>query len=27
MKQLNLERHQFHGDWNYTIKPAKDRKN
>jgi len=27
MKQLNLERHQFHGDWNYTINPAKDRKN
>jgi hypothetical protein len=21
MKNLNLERHSFHGDWNYTIKP------
>lgn len=21
MKQLHIERHQFHGDWNYTIKP------
>ena len=21
MKALNLERHKFHGDWNYTIRP------
>jgi hypothetical protein len=21
MKSLKLERHEFHGDWNYTIKP------
>src|SRR3989454_1307031 len=21
MKSLNLERHKFHGDWNYTIRP------
>jgi hypothetical protein len=21
MKRLNLERHKFHGDWNYTIRP------
>jgi hypothetical protein len=21
MKSLNLERHRFHGDWNYTIRP------
>ena len=21
MKQVNLERHRFHGDWNYVIKP------
>ena len=21
MKRVNLERHQFHGDWNYTIRP------
>jgi hypothetical protein len=21
MKNVNLERHSFHGDWNYTIKP------
>jgi len=24
MAQLNLERHRFHGDWNYTIRPAGD---
>ena len=23
MKQLNLERHKFHGDWNYTIRPKR----
>jgi hypothetical protein len=21
MATLNLERHRFHGDWNYTIRP------
>jgi hypothetical protein len=21
MAALNLHRHEFHGDWNYTIKP------
>ena len=21
MKSLKLERHEFHGEWNYTIKP------
>lgn len=21
MKRMNLERHKFHGDWNYTIRP------
>jgi hypothetical protein len=21
MKGVNLERHIFHGDWNYTIRP------
>jgi hypothetical protein len=21
MKGVNLERHSFHGGWNYTIKP------
>ncbi|MQA91773.1 MAG: ISAzo13 family transposase, partial [Gemmatimonas sp.] len=24
MALLNLERHRFHGDWNYTIRPAED---
>lgn len=23
MKTLNIERHDFHGDWNYTIRPRK----
>jgi transposase len=23
MSQLNLERHLFHGDWNYTIRPGR----
>lgn len=23
MKSLNIERHKFHGEWNYTIKPRK----
>jgi hypothetical protein len=22
MAQLNLHRHLFHGDWNYTIRPS-----
>jgi hypothetical protein len=22
MALLNIERHQFHGDWNYTIHPT-----
>lgn len=22
MDRLNIERHPFHGDWNYTIRPA-----
>ena len=21
MKRVNLERHKFHGDWNYVIRP------
>jgi len=21
MKKINILRHEFHGDWNYTIKP------
>jgi len=21
MKRVNLQRHKFHGDWNYTIRP------
>lgn len=23
MAELNLHRHEFHGDWNYTIRPRK----
>ena len=23
METINIQRHEFHGDWNYTIKPAK----
>ena len=26
MKSLNIEPHEFHGEWNYTIKPRKLRK-
>lgn len=26
MAELNLERHRFHGDWNYTIHPKRKRK-
>ena len=28
MERVLLERHEFHGEWNYTIKPraAKERK-
>lgn len=25
MKRVNLERHKFHGDWNYTIRPQSTR--
>ena len=21
MRMLNIEKHEFHGDWNYTIRP------
>ena len=21
MRELNIEYHRFHGDWNYTLKP------
>jgi hypothetical protein len=24
MKQINLERHPFHGEWNYIISPASE---
>ena len=27
MAQVNLERHSFHGDWNYTIHPGKPQDN
>jgi len=23
MEQLHLQRHEFHADWNYTIRPRK----
>jgi hypothetical protein len=23
MEAINIQRHQFHGDWNYTISPSK----
>jgi hypothetical protein len=26
MESINIERHQFHGDWNYTIHPSRKRK-
>ena len=26
MAKINLRRHRFHGDWNYTIQPAKESK-
>jgi hypothetical protein len=26
MKKLNLRPHTFHGDWNYTVKPAQARR-
>ncbi len=25
MAQINLKRHSFHGDWNYTIRPRRER--
>ena len=24
LRELNIERDEFHGDWNYVIKPRKD---
>jgi hypothetical protein len=27
MKRVNLERHKFHGDWNYTIRPKSPKPN
>ena len=27
MAQVNLKRHDFHGDWNYTIHPIGSRRN
>lgn len=27
MAKINLERHEFHGDWNYTIRPARTHQN
>ena len=26
MAQINIERHEFHGDWNYTIRPRRPAK-
>ena len=26
LEKVNLERHDFHGDWNYTIHPNKEQK-
>jgi hypothetical protein len=26
MKQVNLERNKFHGEWNYLIKPTTKKK-
>ena len=26
MAQINIERHEFHGDWNYTIRPRRQAK-
>ena len=23
MSQLNIKRHEFHGDWNYTLRPQR----
>ena len=23
MAQINIKRHEFHGDWNYTIRPKR----
>ena len=25
MSQLNIKRHEFHGDWNYTLRPQRKR--
>ena len=27
MAQINIKRHEFHGDWNYTIRPGRQAKN
>ncbi len=27
MAQINIKRHEFHGDWNYTIRPRRQAKN
>ena len=27
MRSLNIEPHEFHGEWNYTIRPEKPRAN
>ncbi len=24
MRQLNIARNEFHGDWNYTIRPKRE---
>jgi hypothetical protein len=24
LRELNIERDEFHGDWNYIVKPRKD---
>ncbi|MCP4708731.1 MAG: hypothetical protein GY869_25270, partial [Planctomycetes bacterium] len=26
LEKVNLKKHKFHGDWNYTIYPSKKRK-
>jgi Rhodopirellula transposase DDE domain len=26
MARLNITKHEFHGEWNYTIAPSKDKK-
>jgi len=24
LRSVNLKRHEFHGDWNYTVSPSKE---